>query len=78
MHEEIVLKNYHTTVETISKKKHFGIWSDSSKQYVFGIDEPSKSKAWKALRKHIGTDSYKWRFRVKQFNRRGNKLEVGL
>lgn len=48
----------------------FGIWSDVSKQFVFGIQEPSKSKAWKALNIKIGKDGLKWRFRVKPIRRR--------
>jgi len=46
-------------------KPMYGIYSNVSKKYVFGIREPSKTKAWKALRRKIGDDSRKWRFEAK-------------
>ena len=46
-------------------EKHYGIWNSSAKQFQFGIDEPSKAKAQKALFAKIGKDAYKWRFNVK-------------
>jgi hypothetical protein len=42
--------------------KQYGIWSRVSHQFVFGIKEPSKNKAWDALERKIGKDSYKYRF----------------
>ncbi|MED3650633.1 hypothetical protein [Heyndrickxia sporothermodurans] len=48
----------------------FGIWSDVSKQFVFGIQEPSKTKAWKSLYKKIDNDARKWRWRVKPIRQR--------
>ena len=44
----------------------YGIWSVVSKKFVFGIKEPSKTKARKALFNEIGKDSYKHRFEVKK------------
>ena len=44
----------------------FGIWSSTSKKFVFGICEPSKTKAWKALRNQIGKDAFKWRFEARK------------
>lgn len=44
----------------------YGIYSTVSRKFVFGIQEPTKTKAWKALRKKIGNDSKKWRFDVKK------------
>lgn len=32
----------------------YGIWSFAQKRFIFGIQEPTKSKAWKALEKEIG------------------------
>ena len=48
----------------------FGIWSTVSKQFVFGIQEPSKSKAEKALFNKIGNNARKWRFEVKPIRKR--------
>lgn len=48
----------------------YGIWSDVSKKFVFGIQEPSKTKAWKALFKEIGNNARKWRWRVKPIRQR--------
>lgn len=45
--------------------KRYGIWNTCKKEFQFGISEPSKSKALKALFDKIGNDAYKWRFRVK-------------
>lgn len=44
----------------------YGIWSSVSKQFVFGIQEPSKTKAWEKLRKLLGRDAGKVRFRCKR------------
>lgn len=59
---------------------HFGIWNSSAKQWQFGIDEPSKSKAQKALFNKIGKDAYKWRFNVralpKELWKRKDPVEV--
>ncbi|MFP7446591.1 hypothetical protein SFC50_23090, partial [Bacillus infantis] len=48
----------------------FGIWSDVSRQFVFGIQEPSKSKAWKALYNQIGDNARKWRWKAKPIRQR--------
>ncbi|MEK5176321.1 hypothetical protein NST63_24525 [Heyndrickxia sp. FSL W8-0496] len=48
----------------------FGIWSDVSKQFVFGIQEPSKTKAWNALFNKIGNNARKWRFNVRPIRKR--------
>ena len=45
--------------------RRYGIWNTCKKEFQFGISEPSKSKALKALFDKIGNDAYKWRFRVK-------------
>ena len=42
----------------------YGIYSHVSKKFVYGIREPTKSKAWKKLKEHIGKDVYKWRFQA--------------
>lgn len=43
----------------------YGIWSAVSKQFVFGIQEPSKSAARRQLFNKIGNDAYKYRFSAK-------------
>lgn len=43
----------------------YGIWSNWSKKWCFGIEEPTKNKAWKKLREKIGKDANKWRFECK-------------
>ncbi|MFJ5713155.1 hypothetical protein [Neobacillus sp. NPDC093127] len=52
----------------------FGIWSDVSHKFVFGIQEPSKTKAWNALRNKIGENSRKWRFRAKPIRKRDAEM----
>lgn len=42
--------------------KLYGIYNTVSKQFQFGIKEPSRTKATKALYDKIGKDAYKWRF----------------
>ena len=54
------------------RKKKYGIYSTKSKRFVFGIEQETKSKAWVALRQHIGTDSFKYRFEVKEMKRENN------
>ena len=44
----------------------YGIYSTVSKKFVFGIQEPSKTKANKKLFKRIGKDAYKYRFEVRK------------
>lgn len=46
--------------------KSYGIYNTLSKKFVFGISEPSKKRASKALFNKIGKDSYKWRFEVRE------------
>lgn len=45
--------------------QHWGIWNGMSKEFQFGIDEPTPSMAEYELWKKIGYDSYKWRFEPK-------------
>ena len=55
--------------ESENKKKYeyeyYGIWSSTSKSWVFGIYAPTKELAYEALFKRIGKDAYKWRFTAK-------------
>lgn len=46
--------------------EQWGVWSNWSKKWCFGIVEPSKSKARKRLFEKIGKDAYKWRFEFKK------------
>lgn len=55
--KEIVCDNFNT--------EHWGIYNTMQKQFQFGIDEPSRSKANNKLLKKIGYDAYKWRFEAK-------------
>ncbi|MBN6887758.1 hypothetical protein ACUXCC_002940 [Cytobacillus horneckiae] len=43
-----------------NKTGMFGIWSLAQKRFIFGIQEPTKSKAWKALKKEIGWHGAKY------------------
>jgi hypothetical protein len=52
----------------------FGIWSDVSRQFVFGIQEPTKTKAWNALRNKIGDNARKWRFKAKPIRKRDAEM----
>lgn len=52
-----------------SGEKLFGMYSTVSKKFVFGIQEPSKSKAYKQLFDRIGKDAYKYRFEVRKLKR---------
>lgn len=45
--------------------KRYGIYNTVSKKFVFGISEPSKTKALKALFNKVGKDAYKWRFEAR-------------
>ena len=51
-------------------KRYFGIWSASSKKFVFGIKEKTKTEAWKKLSNKIGYDSLKYRFSAKEIKER--------
>lgn len=44
----------------------YGVYSTWSKKWCFGIAEPTKNRAWKALQGKIGKDAYKWRFEIRQ------------
>ncbi|MED1016782.1 hypothetical protein [Bacillus atrophaeus] len=48
------------------EKPMYGIYSTWSHKFCFGIEEPSKSRAWKSLFNKIGKDAYKWRFEVRK------------
>lgn len=44
----------------------WGMWSAVSKQFVFGIQEQSKTAARRELHNRIGNDAYKYRFQAKK------------
>lgn len=50
----------------------YGIYSSVSKKHVFGIREPTKSKAWKALYNKIGKDAFKVRFQISKLKGGGS------
>ncbi|ARW39038.1 hypothetical protein ACO1D4_18915 [Bacillus velezensis] len=52
------------------QQTRYGIYSLRSRKFCFGIDEPSKTKAWKALFNKIGKDAYKWRFEARKIRAR--------
>jgi hypothetical protein len=54
--------------------RRYGIWSCVSHKFVFGINEPSKNKAWDALERKIGKDSYKYRWECLEINKKARKL----
>lgn len=46
--------------------KRYGIYNTVKKEFQFGIEEPSKRKAWNKLFAKIGNDARKWRFEVRE------------
>lgn len=52
--------------ETSKNTGMYGIWSAVSKQFVFGIQEPTKKLAFEQLIRKIGKDSFKYRFSAKR------------
>ena len=44
----------------------YGVWSNVSKSFCFGIKAESKNKAYKMLFAKIGTDAYKWRWEIRR------------
>jgi hypothetical protein len=51
----------------------YGIYNTKAKQWQFGIKEPSRTKAKKALFNKIGNDAYKWRFEIRKINPKQSK-----
>ena len=47
------------------REVRYGIYNTMSKEFQFGINEPSKQEARNKLFKKIGKASYKWRFEVR-------------
>lgn len=43
----------------------YGIYNTMKKEFQFGINEPSKRKAYNKLFEKIGNDARKWRFVAK-------------
>lgn len=60
------LSNGTTDVPIPKGQSLYGIYSTVSKKFVFGIQEPSKTKANKKLFARIGKDAYKYRFEVRK------------
>lgn len=46
--------------------KMYGVWNIQKKEFQFGIEEPSKTRAMKRLFKKIGNDARKWRFDIRE------------
>jgi hypothetical protein len=51
---------------TLAPVKQWGVYSNVSKKYVFGILEPTRDKAQRKLFQKIGKDAYKWRFEYRR------------
>ncbi|WP_367899795.1 hypothetical protein [Bacillus pseudomycoides] len=51
---------------TSPKTGMYGIWSSVSRQFIFGIQEPTKSKAIRKVKKEIGHSWAKYRFSTKK------------
>lgn len=51
--QTLVFKNHRRYKYDHQKQMHYGIWSCTSKRFMFGVDEPSKSKAWAKLKKNL-------------------------
>ena len=49
----------------------YGIYNSVSKEFQFGINEPSERKAFEKLFKKIGKDAYKWRFEARPLPKEG-------
>lgn len=55
--------------------KMYGIYNTRTKEFQFGIKEPSKNKARQKLFSKIGNDARKWRFEVREL-KAGGKNEI--
>lgn len=53
--------------------KRYGVWNTCKKEFQFGINEPSKTKAQQRLFEKIGKDAYKWRFVIKPISNQNRK-----
>lgn len=51
--------------------KMYGIYNTRTKEFQFGIKEPSKNKARQKLFNKIGNDARKWRFEVREIKAGG-------
>lgn len=51
--------------------KMYGIYNTRTKEFQFGIKEPSKNKARQKLFSKIGNDARKWRFEVREIKAGG-------
>lgn len=58
----------------LAMAEQWGVWSNWSKRWCFGIAEPTAKKARKALFAKIGKDAYKWRFEYKRIPPGGGKV----
>lgn len=69
-----------TKIKPENRTGMFGIWSFAQKRFIFGIQESSKSKAWKALQKEIGWHGTKYgNFQVRVISKHHtNHLGNGL
>lgn len=45
--------------------QHWGVYNSVEKRFVFGIDKPSKSAAWKAFRKKYTQKYVPWRYELR-------------
>ena len=53
--------------------KRYGAWNSCKKEFQFGINEASKTRARRKLFEKIGNDAYKWRFTIKVIPDQQNK-----
>lgn len=46
--------------------EHWGIWNDSKKQFMFGIDVNTRTKAKQELYKRVSYDALEWGFQIRK------------
>lgn len=50
----------------INSKSMYGVYNTVTKEFQFGISEPSPQEARTALFNRIGKDAFKWRFEFRK------------
>ena len=53
------------------KEVRYGIYNTMKKEFQFGINESSKSRAYNKLFEKIGNDARKWRFEARPLQSEG-------
>ncbi len=61
------IKDKMTRMQDLDKEIYYGVWSNISKKFVFGIKAKSQNEAMRQLFAKIGNDARKWRFEIKEY-----------